>query len=279
MGIGMAILKAQNLSRSFKRSQKDAGFSGAMKNLFARKFVVKNAVKDISFEIKEGSFTGLVGANGAGKTTLLKMCAGLLHPTSGSLEAMGHKPADRNHDFLKNIGMVMGQKSQLWSDIAPRDSLELFGAIYEIPKPELKRRIDEFTTLFGVTHLLGVQVRRLSLGERMKFELIAALLHQPKLLLLDEPTIGLDLIAKEAVRKFINEELRKRNVTVIFSSHDMEDIQEVCEQMMIIAQGELKYFGGLNDFKKQDEHFKQTVLKLISEPEVKATTAGDLSAK
>ena len=161
----------------------------------------------------------------------------------------------------------MGQKSQLWSDISARDSLELFAAIYDIPKSEYKRRLDEMLTLFNVTKLVGVQVRRLSLGERMKFELIAALLHKPRLLLLDEPTIGLDLIAKEAVRKFLTQDLSKENVSVILSSHDMEDIQEVCDDLMIVAKGEMKYFGSMNDFGIKDEKFKTGVLKLISEDE------------
>lgn len=161
----------------------------------------------------------------------------------------------------------MGQKSQLWSDLSPRDSLELFAAIYDIPKPEYTKRIDELTTLFGVTKLMGVQVRRLSLGERMKFELIAALLHEPQLLFLDEPTIGLDLIAKEAVRKFLSSELRRKKITVILSSHDMEDIQEVCDQLMILSGGELKHFGTMKEFSGRDNLFKENILKLIEDPQ------------
>ncbi len=262
-----SLIHAQNLQRVFRRSVKDPGFSGVFKNLFQRKYAEKIAVKDLSFEIKEGSFTGLVGSNGAGKTTLLKMCSGLLHPSSGTLSVMGYSPSERKSDFLRSIGLVMGQKSQLWSDISARDSLELFAAIYDIPKSEYKRRLDEMLTLFNVTKLVGVQVRRLSLGERMKFELIAALLHKPRLLLLDEPTIGLDLIAKEAVRKFLTQDLSKENVSVILSSHDMEDIQEVCDDLMIVAKGEMKYFGSMNDFGIKDEKFKTGVLKLISEDE------------
>lgn len=265
----MAIIRAQNLGRVFKRSIKAPGLSGAVKNLFARQFSEKQASKNISFEIQEGSFTGLVGANGAGKTTLLKMCAGLLHPTSGSLEILSYKPAERNHEFLKSIGMVMGQKSQLWSDISPRDSLELFAKIYMLTKEEYNERLEELTTLLSVKHLLGVQVRKLSLGERMKFELIAALLHSPKILFLDEPTIGLDLIAKDTVRNFLLQELKKRGVTLILSSHDMEDILEICDQLMVVANGELKYFGNINDFEKADSTFKNAVLNMIKEPEAK----------
>ena len=265
----MAIIEARDLTRVFKRSVKESGFAGATKNLFRRKTTEKFAVKKISFAIEAGTFTGLVGSNGAGKTTLLKMCAGLLHPTSGTISCLGFNPSERNSEYLRSIGMVMGQKSQLWPDISPRDSLELFGAIYDVPKKVFGQRLDEFCTLFKVTNLLGVQVRRLSLGERMKFEIIAALIHEPKILLLDEPTIGLDLIAKESVRTFLARELSKKNVTVILSSHDMEDIQEVCSHLMVVAQGEKKYFGNLQDFGSKDEAFKHTVLNLIQEPEPK----------
>lgn len=263
------MIYARDLGRSFQRSNKTPGFKGAIKNLLNRSYIEKVAAKNISFHIKEGSFTGLVGANGAGKTTLLKMCSGLLHPTTGEIKIMGYTPAERDRNFLRSIGLVMGQKSQLWSDISPRDSLELFAAMYDIPKDIYQKRVAEYCKLFNVTPLLGVQVRRLSLGERMKFELIAAILHEPKLLLLDEPTIGLDLLAKEAVRKFLLEELKQRNITVILSSHDMEDILEVCDQLMIIAHGELKYFGKTQEFAKQNSAFKADVLKLIAEPEVK----------
>ena len=269
------LIEAHNLQRNFRRSVKDPGFSGVIKNLFHRKYVEKVAVKNLNFKISEGSFMGLVGSNGAGKTTLLKMCSGLLHPSSGSLKVLDYTPSERKSDFLRSIGLVMGQKSQLWSDISARDSLELFGAIYDIPRAEFKRRLDEMLTLFNLTKLVGVQVRRLSLGERMKFELIAALIHKPRLLLLDEPTIGLDLIAKEAVRKFLTKDLSKEKVSVILSSHDMEDIQEVCDDLMIIAKGEMKYFGSTKDFGKADEKFKTGVLKLISEDEVPEKPEGE----
>jgi ABC-2 type transport system ATP-binding protein len=269
------LIEAHHLQRNFRRSVKDPGLSGVIKNLFHRKYVEKVAVKNLNFKIPEGSFMGLVGSNGAGKTTLLKMCSGLLHPSSGSLKVLDYTPSERKSDFLRSIGLVMGQKSQLWSDISARDSLELFGAIYDIPRAEFKRRLDEMLTLFNLTKLVGVQVRRLSLGERMKFELIAALIHKPRLLLLDEPTIGLDLIAKEAVRKFLTKDLSKEKVSVILSSHDMEDIQEVCDDLMIIAKGEMKYFGSTKDFGKADEKFKTGVLKLISEDEVPEKPEGE----
>jgi len=261
----LSVIRVEGLSRTFKRSIKEPGFKGALQNLFNRKYAQKDAVKNINFHLEEGSFTGLVGANGAGKTTLLKLCSGLLHPTHGKITVLGFTPAERDPQFLKNIGLVMGQKSQLWADLSPRDSLELFASIYDIPPETYKTRVAEYCKLFNVTQLLGVQVRRLSLGERMKFELIAALLHQPKMLFLDEPTIGLDLLAKESVRNFLKTELKKRKITVILSSHDMEDIQEVCEKLMIIAQGELKYFGSLKEFSSQDRIFKQSVLNLITD--------------
>ena len=157
----------------------------------------------------------------------------------------------------------MGQKSQLWSDISPRDSLDLFAKIYMLSREEYLERLEELTTLLSVKHLLGVQVRKLSLGEHMKFELIAALLHNPKILFLDEPTIGLDLIAKDTVRSFLLKELKKRGVTLILSSHDMEDILEICDQLMVIANGELKFFGNIHDFEKADNTFKNDALNRI----------------
>lgn len=263
----MLAIEAKNLSRSFKSSQKEAGFVGGIKNLFFRKFVEKKAVNSVTFHVGTGKCVGLVGANGAGKTTLLKMCAGLLHPTSGSVRVLGYEPAKRDKEFLKSIGMVMGQKSQLWSDISPRDSLDLLAAIYEISKKDYDSRLEELTTLFHVKKLLGTQVRRLSLGERMKFELIAALLHKPKLLFLDEPTIGLDLIAKDAVREFISGRLKNEGVTIVLSSHDMEDIQEVCNDLIVVAKGEVKFTGTIEDFKTRDPKFKTSIMKIITEDE------------
>lgn len=208
---------------------------------------------------------GLVGANGAGKTTLLKMCAGLLHPSAGSIDVLGFKPFERQTAFLKSIGMVMGQKSQLWMDIPASDTYALLRAIYRVPQIEFETRLHELSELFKVEKLLGVQIRRLSLGERMKLEVIAALLHRPRLLFLDEPTIGLDLLAKHTIREFIRAHNKKFNTTILLSSHDMEDIVESCDRLLVMAKGQLRYDGTVIDFQSRSDSFTNEMRKLISE--------------
>jgi ABC-2 type transport system ATP-binding protein len=263
----MSAIEASNLSRSFSRRERRGGLSGALHSLIRPKFKIKHAVKNISFEIPEGRCVGLVGANGAGKTTLLKMIAGLLHPTKGELKTLGYRPFERNKQFLKKIGMVMGQKSQLWVDIPAIDTFHLLSSIYEIDGARAKSRLDKLAKLFGVKELLGVQVRRLSLGERMKMEIIAALLHTPSMLILDEPTIGLDLLAKETIRDFIrNYRKEEQQSTIILSSHDMEDISELCDHLLVISRGALIYSGTVQEFGK-DRKLKDRVLTLLKDEE------------
>ena len=181
---------AKQLSRSFFRRERSGGLKGALKSMLRPQVKEKKAVMDVSFTVPYGACVGLIGANGAGKTTLLKMIAGLLHPSSGEIHTLGYVPYERDHKFLKKIGMVMGQKSQLWVDIPAIDTFQLLGAIYDLDPKHCAARVQELAELFGLKELLGVQVRRLSLGERMKMEIVASLLHSPSLLILDEPTIG-----------------------------------------------------------------------------------------
>jgi ABC-2 type transport system ATP-binding protein len=245
------VVSLSQLSRAFRRRERGAGLKASLKSFIAPKWVEKVAVHPLSFEIPQGICMGLVGANGAGKTTLLKMIAGLLHPTSGSVRTLGYEPVKRDTAFLKSIGMVMGSKSQLWVDIPASETFELLAAIYEIPEPLFRERLQRLTTLLGVESILGVQVRRLSLGERMKCEIIASLLHDPELLILDEPTIGLDVVAKHAIRDFVKHLKREARTTVILSSHDMADIEELCDQLMVMDQGRLLYGGALEQFHRQ----------------------------
>jgi ABC-2 type transport system ATP-binding protein len=189
-----------------------------------------------------------VGANGAGKTTLLKMIAGLLHPSQGELKVLGHKPFERDRGFQKGIGMVMGQKSQLWIDIPASETYELLASLYEVPETLYKQRLQELAQVFRVEHLLNIQVRRLSLGERMKLEIIAALLHNPQLLILDEPTIGLDVVSKRAIRNFIREYNHNNKTTILLSSHDMTDISEVCERLVLVSSGKITFDGPVKEF-------------------------------
>ncbi len=260
----MQAIEATQLSRSFTRRERQGGLAGALRALFRPSYKVKNAVMNVNLSIPRGRCIGLVGANGAGKTTLLKMIAGLLHPTSGEIRTLGHIPYERDHAFLKSIGMVMGQKSQLWVDIPAIDTFHLLASIYDVDPKIAKERIDKLAKLFKVESLLGVQVRRLSLGERMKMEIIAALLHAPSLLVLDEPTIGLDLLAKETIREFIQRYRKEEASTIILSSHDMEDISELCDHLLVISQGSLIYTGSLEEFGK-DRALKDRILTLLRE--------------
>lgn len=259
------VISAKDLARHFRRKERASGLSAAVKSFFSPNYTEKRAVDSINFNIQRGTCLGLVGANGAGKTTLLKMAAGLLHPSGGDISVLGFKPAQRAPEFLRRIGMVMGQKSQLWIDIPAKDSFDLLAAIYDIPKKTYSDRLSQLSELFSVKDLLGVQVRRLSLGERMKFEIIAALLHQPELLFLDEPTIGLDLIAKDAIRSFVRLYNSQFGTTIILTSHDMEDIQEICQDLMIISSGSLKFHGPIGQFQSESADFKQSMIEAIKQ--------------
>ena len=243
-----AIVEFRQVDRVFVRRERATGLGASVRAFFRPTYREKRAVEQLTFHVTRGRCVGLVGANGAGKTTLLKMAAGLLHPTAGDVRVLGFRPADRKPDYLSRIGMVMGQKSQLWIDIPAGETFELLAAIYGVPDAVAKARVQELARILDVEKLLGVQVRRLSLGERMKCEIIAALLHEPELLFLDEPTIGLDVVAKHAIREFVRRVNRERGATVILSSHDMSDIVEVCDELLFIHEGKLLFSGTIAAF-------------------------------
>ncbi|MEO5668689.1 MAG: ATP-binding cassette domain-containing protein [Bdellovibrionota bacterium] len=255
-------IEATKLGRVFRQRERTAGVGAALRAFFKPVWTVKDAVKSVDLQIPQGSVVGLVGANGAGKTTFLKMMSGLLHPSSGKIRVLGFTPHERDPAFLRRIGMVMGQKSQMWVDIPAYDTFMLLAAIYGIDADKAKMRVDELAKLFGITQQLGVQVRRLSLGERMKLEVMAALLHEPDLLILDEPTIGLDVLAKETLRSFIRDYNKTQKTTIILSSHDMEDISELCDSLLVIHKGELVFKGSLTDFTK-DQALKSRVQEIL----------------
>ncbi|NOW06646.1 ABC transporter ATP-binding protein [Clostridium beijerinckii] len=264
----MSIIKVNNLSKEFTYYEKDAGIKNSLKNLFSRKELIKTAVKDISFEIEEGEIVGFLGPNGAGKTTTLKMLSGILYPSGGSASIMGYTPWERKKEFKKQFSIVMGQKNQLWWDLPANESLYLNKCIYEIEDKEYKKTVGELTELLDVKDLLKVQVRRLSLGERMKMELIASLLHKPKILFLDEPTIGLDIISQRNIRDFINNYNKEAKTTVILTSHYMHDIEDLCKRTIVINDGKIVYDG---DLKKVNEVFSKTkIIKLQLEVPVKS---------
>jgi ABC-2 type transport system ATP-binding protein len=242
----MPAIEVQGLTKTFRTYKKDPGFVGALKGLVKRKFEVTTAVRDVAFNIEAGELVGFLGANGAGKTTTLKMLAGLLYPTSGTARVLGHVPWKREDAYRRQFALLLGQKNQLWWDLPARESLELNAKIYGIEPAEFRKTVDELTELLRVKDKLNVIVRELSLGERMKMELIAALLHQPRVLLLDEPTIGLDVISQKTVREFLREYNATRGTTILLTSHYMADIEALCRRVIIIDRGSLFFDGQLS---------------------------------
>jgi len=240
-------IQVNELSKHFKMFKREAGLSGAFRSFFNRKYETFHALKDISVQIEDGEILGILGENGAGKTTLIKLLVGLLYPSSGEVSINGFTPWNRKSDFLKQISVVMGQKNQLWWDIPASESFLLNQKIYEIPEIQYKNTLDELVDLLSVREKLNVQVRRLSLGERMKMEFIAALLHKPKIVLLDEPTIGLDVISQLKIREFVKYYNEKYKTTFLLTSHYMHDIQALCKRVFVIHKGASLYDGDFND--------------------------------
>ena len=240
------MIEVDGLTRVFRTYRKQPGFWGGVRGLFHRKYEETAAAKDISFRIGEGEFVGFLGPNGAGKTTTLKMLSGLIFPTSGSARVAGHDPTRRENAYRRIFALVLGQKNQLWWDLPAIESFNLLRAIYALPAAQYQQTLDELVTLLGVGPKLNVMVRELSLGERMKMELIAALLHRPRVLFLDEPTIGLDVVSQKNVRQFLRDYNRRHRVTILLTSHYMADIQELCERVIVIHRGRKIYDGALD---------------------------------
>lgn len=242
----MEAITVRNLTKSFEYYEKEAGLKSSIRNLFRREKLVREAVRSISFAIDEGEMVGFLGPNGAGKTTTLKMLSGILFPTSGEATVLGHVPWERKKAFKMNFSIVMGQKSQLWFDLPALESFRLNQCIYELDDTTYRRTLDELTELLDVRDMLKVQVRRLSLGERMKMELIASLLHKPKIMFLDEPTIGLDILSQRKIREFLKYYNEQTKTTVILTSHYMNDIEALCRRMVLINRGKIMFDGDLN---------------------------------
>ena len=241
------IIVAEGLTKSFQVAQKEPGFAGTVRHLFKRKYKTIDAVKAVSFTIKAGEVVGFLGANGAGKTTTLKMLTGLLHPSAGRCAVDGHTPFDRKTAFLSGITLVMGNKQQLMWDLPAIDSLRMNAAIYGITDVDMKARVDELAAMLELTEKLTQPVRKLSLGERMKAELMAALLHEPRVLFLDEPTLGLDVNAQVAVRAFLRRYNEVKGATILMTSHYMADIVALCPRVLVIHEGALLHDGGLDE--------------------------------
>jgi ABC-2 type transport system ATP-binding protein len=237
------IITVRDIKRSFRSTQKEEGWKGAFGLLVKPTYKTHEALKGVSFELEPGTFNGLIGANGAGKTTLLKILAGLIPPSSGEARVLGFEPFKRSLEFRKTIALVMGQKAQLWWDLPALDAFDLLRAIYEIPQKIYKERLDTLTELLDVKKHLQTQIRRLSLGERMKMELIGAIIHWPSVIFLDEPTIGLDILAAHKLREFLRVFNQREKATIILTSHNMEDIERLCSRVLILRSGELIFDG------------------------------------
>ncbi len=244
------VIRADKLSKKFISYKKAPGIKGTVSSFFKRKPIEKYAVNNFDLTINKGEIIGLLGPNGAGKTTLMKMFTGIIVPSTGELNILGHRPSDRNLDFRRKIALVMGQKSQLWWDIPAMDSFLLLQKYYEVSEQNFKERIEEMGTILNVTSLFHIHVRKLSLGERMKLELMASLLHNPEVIFLDEPTIGLDLVAQENIRNFVKRYHEKTNCTLILTSHYMQDVLALCKRLVLIFDGKKGYDGAIGDFEK-----------------------------
>src|SRR5271156_823710 len=240
-------IHVNKLTKIYRTYQKEAGFWGALRGLAHRKYKETAAAKEVSFSVNEGELVGFLGPNGAGKTTVLKMLSGLLYPTSGEATVLGFTPWRRQNDFKRQFALVLGQKNQLWWDLPASESLELNRVVYGIERSAAQRTNEELTALLAVRDKLDVMVRELSLGERMKMELIAALLHRPKVLFLDEPTIGLDVVSQKKVREFLCEYTKRNRITTLLTSHYMQDIEELCDRVIIIDHGQVFFDGALQD--------------------------------
>lgn len=247
------IIEVKDIRRSFRSTKKEEGLKGALQLLLKPQYVHHEALKGVSFTLEEGSFNGLIGANGAGKTTLLKILSGLIPPSSGQARVLGFDPFKRHLHFRSQIALVMGQKAQLWWDLPAKDAFDLLRAIYEIPTAVYNERIHTLAELLDVQHHLHTQIRRLSLGERMKMELIGALIHWPSVIFLDEPTIGLDVLAAHKLREFLKTFNQKEKATIILTSHNMDDIERLCSRVLILKSGELIYDGKPGGLIKEGE--------------------------
>lgn len=256
------VIETENLGRVYKTYTKKEGVWNSLKGFYNRQYTEKVALKNATIRIEAGKIVGLVGSNGAGKTTLLKMLSGLIYPSTGSARVLGFEPWKRETAFLKQVSILLGQKNQLWWDITPRDSYSLLTKIYDLDESVAEKRITELAHLLHCTEVLDTQLRRLSLGERMKMEIIGSLLHSPKVLFLDEPTIGLDIVAQTAIRNFLEQYVKDYQPAIILTSHYMDDIAQLADQLLLISQGEIVYNGNVDHFMQTTDLKKKLIYRL-----------------
>lgn len=262
-------IETSNLGRVYKTYSKKEGLLNSLKGFYSREYTEKVALKGASIKIEPGKIVGLVGSNGAGKTTLLKILSGLIYPSTGEAQVLGYQPWRRETDFLKQISILLGQKNQLWWDITPRDSYSLLAKIYDLNETAAARIVNDLAHLLKCTNVLDTQLRRLSLGERMKMEIIGALLHTPKVLFLDEPTIGLDIVAQSSIRDFLEQYVKDHKPAIILTSHYMDDITHLADQLLLISQGQIVYDGNVDHFISTTDLKKKLVYRLKNSTEEK----------
>ncbi|MBI45526.1 MAG: hypothetical protein CMG66_05120 [Candidatus Marinimicrobia bacterium] len=259
------LIQVKNLSKSFKIFKREPGIKGAFKSFLKRDYHLFHALQNINLNVDKGEILGILGENGAGKTTLIKLIIGLLHPTSGTISVDNYTPWERNHDYLRQVSVVMGQKNQLWWDIPASESFLLNKHIYQIDNKQYEKVLSELVELLDIKEKLNIQVRRLSLGERMKMEIIAALLHQPRIVLLDEPTLGLDVISQSKIREFVKYHNEQYKTTFVITSHYTKDIQEMCERVFVLNKGEQIYDGDFNNLIKSVNPKRKFIYELSND--------------
>lgn len=258
------IIKVTNLQKEFKVKKKEKGIWSTFKNIIIPQYETKIAVDNVNFDIKKGERVGFIGANGAGKSTTIKMLTGILYPSNGEILANGYIPYKQREEYVADIGVVFGQKSQLIWDLPVIDSFKLIKKIYRIEENLFQKNLEKYITLLDMQEFINQPVRQLSLGQRMRAELVAALLHNPSILFLDEPTIGLDVVAKKKIRDFIKEINKEKKVTIIFTTHDMRDIEEICNRIIVIDKGKIIFDGTIIELKKKYSYTKKVVVEFAN---------------
>lgn len=264
----MSIINVSNLSKVYRVYEKKEGFINSLRDFFNRKYFHKEAVKNLNFSIKEGEIVGFLGENGAGKTTTLKMLSGVLHPTQGEVQVLGYTPIERKKAFLRSIAFVMGNRQQLFWDLPAKDSFNYQKEIYNIPYKTFKNNLEILVELLDVQKLIDVPIRKLSLGERMKMEIINNFIYDPKIIFLDEPTIGLDLFTQKKIRQFIVNYNKEKKATILLTSHYMDDIEATCKRVILLKEGEKIYDSGINELVERYSNDKIIELTFESKPEL-----------
>ncbi|MBD7968303.1 ATP-binding cassette domain-containing protein [Paenibacillus sp. Sa2BVA9] len=262
----MSVIHVSGITKVYRQYKRFPGLLGSLRSLVTRKYVEEVAVRNISFSIKEGEAVGYLGPNGAGKSTMIKMMTGILVPTSGELKVLGSTPHKARRQNSQHIGVVFGQRSQLWWDLPVQDSFDLHKHIYKLSESTYKANVNYYTELLSLSSFIEKPVRQLSLGQRMRVEIAMALLHEPKILFLDEPTIGLDVVAKEQIRQFLKTINREKKVSIILTTHDMKDIEEICHRMIVVSKGNMVYDGSVENLRKKLGDQRKVIIYFREEP-------------